>query len=297
MKNQAVDLVMGSLSDSSKKVYGRALNQFCSFMNDKKVKPIPCPTHILVDFILHQYNLGYAQTSITSQLSAINFIHRLANYPPPSDSFLVRKIMIGMSKQTYKPDIRLPITPNILLLMTRSLEVCFKNDYFLVSLLKAMFTLAFHAFLRIGEICTSVVPNTIKVTDVSRCGSSYKIRMVNYKHAPINHSTILEVQKNDSEICPVQHLSSYLKIRPNVSGPLFLFRDGKPISKRFFSNCLQRCLESTGLNTKRYKSHSFRIGAATHAASLGISDDRIMRMGRWHSKAFMKYIRLPSINT
>ena len=137
MKYQGVDSVMESLSDSSKKVYGRALNQFCSFMNDKKIKPIPCPTHILVDSI---YNLGYAQTSITSQLSAIHFIHRLANYPPPSDSFLVRKIMIGMSKQTYKPDIRLPITPNILLLMTRSLEVCFKNDYFLVSLLKAMFT-------------------------------------------------------------------------------------------------------------------------------------------------------------
>jgi hypothetical protein len=42
-----------------------------------------------------------------------------------------------------------------------------------------------------------------------------------------------------------------------------------------------------------YKAHSFRIGAATHAASRGYSDQDIQIMGRWHSDAFKKYIRIP----
>ena len=31
------------------------------------------------------------------------------------------------------------------------------------------------------------------------------------------------------------------------------------------------------------KAHSFRIGAATHAASIGYSDIQIQKMGRWKS--------------
>ena len=71
--------------------FWRALNQLYSFMNDRQVKRIPCPIHILVDFILHLYNLEYFQTSIRSQLSTIDFIHRLANYTLPSDSLFIEK--------------------------------------------------------------------------------------------------------------------------------------------------------------------------------------------------------------
>lgn len=56
---------------------------------------------------------------------------------------------------------------------------------------------------------------------------------------------------------------------------------------------LQNSLAFCGLDTKRYQSHSFRIGAATAAADLGASDIQIQNMGRWKSTAFKKYIRVP----
>ncbi|XP_014666645.1 PREDICTED: uncharacterized protein LOC106808433 [Priapulus caudatus] len=38
-----------------------------------------------------------------------------------------------------------------------------------------------------------------------------------------------------------------------------------------------------GFDTARYKSHSFRIGAASESARQGYSDNQIRQMGRWKS--------------
>jgi hypothetical protein len=46
-----------------------------------------------------------------------------------------------------------------------------------------------------------------------------------------------------------------------------------------------------GLDSSRYKGHSFRIGAASLSAEKGLSDSQIRAMGRWNSNAFRKYIR------
>jgi hypothetical protein len=56
---------------------------------------------------------------------------------------------------------------------------------------------------------------------------------------------------------------------------------------------LQLSLKFAGLNVKNYKSHSFRIGAATTAWAKGFSEEQIQQMGRWNSEAFKKYIRIP----
>ena len=46
-----------------------------------------------------------------------------------------------------------------------------------------------------------------------------------------------------------------------------------------------------GLDTSRYKNHSFRIGGACHAADKGYSDAQIRALGRWKSEAFKVYLR------
>jgi hypothetical protein len=57
-----------------------------------------------------------------------------------------------------------------------------------------------------------------------------------------------------------------------------------------------KVLTITGLNVKNYKSHRFRIGAATTAWAKGFSEEQIQQMGRWNSKAFKKYIRIPLLS-
>ena len=52
-------------------------------------------------------------------------------------------------------------------------------------------------------------------------------------------------------------------------------------------------LGSSGVEASKYSGHSFRIGAATTAASAGIEDSLIKTLGRWESTAYLLYIRVP----
>ena len=85
-------------------------------------------------------------------------------------------------------------------------------------------------------------------------------------------------------------LAQYCKIREDQPGPLFCQLDNHPISVNQYNSELKRCLAFCGLNTQRYKSHSFRIGAACFAAEKGFSDAQIRALGRWKSDAFKLYI-------
>ena len=47
------------------------------------------------------------------------------------------------------------------------------------------------------------------------------------------------------------------------------------------------------INPRNYNSYSLRIGAATTAASTGVPETHIKRLGRWKITAYKLYIRLP----
>lgn len=79
-------------------------------------------------------------------------------------------------------------------------------------------------------------------------------------------------------------------------GPLFCHQNLEPITVYQFNTELSRCLTFCGLDTKKYKGHSFRIGAASHAADKGFSDAQIRTLGRWKSDAFKSYIRSESLH-
>ena len=96
-----------------------------------------------------------------------------------------------------------------------------------------------------------------------------------------------------TDICPVSALSQYLVGRGSLQGPFFLDEDGKPLTKPDFVRRLRDILQSLGIPANQYAGHSFRIGVATTAAMVGIEDTMIQMLGRWHSAAFLRYVRTP----
>ena len=98
-------------------------------------------------------------------------------------------------------------------------------------------------------------------------------------------TTILlnEQNKVNKQMCPVDALWEYQKLRGSHTGPIFLFMDGSPVSRSFITQQLSLSLNWSDCNTKFYKAHSFKIGCATALAAEGMSLDEISRIGRWSS--------------
>jgi len=100
-----------------------------------------------------------------------------------------------------------------------------------------------------------------------------KITISVYKHNSNNRAFDILLDAEESHpYCPVAALIQYCKVRGDRPGPRFCHADYSPISVYQFNSELQRCLTYCGLGISRYKSHSFRIGGACHAADKGYTD-------------------------
>ena len=101
------------------------------------------------------------------------------------------------------------------------------------------------------------------------------------------------VERTEDLLCPVSGVVAYMAARGPEEGCFFKFSDGKPLTKARFTHHIRLALEAVGLPYQHFAGHSFRIGAATTAAKVGMEDSMIRTMGRWNSTAFLAYIRTP----
>ena len=99
--------------------------------------------------------------------------------------------------------------------------------------------------------------------------------------------------KTGLDLCPVSAMTCYLERRGTAGGPFFIDTSGKAIAKPVFIKRFRELLQAVGIPASEYAGHSFRIGAATTAALVGVEDSMIQTLGRWQSSAFLRYIRTP----
>ena len=93
------------------------------------------------------------------------------------------------------------------------------------------------------------------------------------------------------DVCPVTALCPRFAHYGFHSRAVLLDAEGK-ITKSVFVHRIRDLLQP-GFQAHRYVGHSFQIGAATTAALVGMVDSMIQTLGRWHSVAFLRYIRSP----
>lgn len=288
-------LLSNALSTGSSKAYRSHLQQFCQFLLESKnvCSNIPVNVQAIVSYVCYLYDKGFAHSTISSHLSAISYAHRIKGFIDPTKAFIIKKLIQGASRLRPSADLRAPITKDILQKLVLSTSHTTLSIYHR-QLFTAMYLLAFHAFLRIGEIATQKcnASNVIQYKDVNIVGQNLSITFYTFKHHK-GPPVYISVPAQKSLFCPVWAMTNYLSQRGRQPGPLFILPGGFPVSKSFFQENLQRSLSWAGLSSTSYKGHSFRIGAASTAALQGLSDEEIQRMGRWKSQAFKKYIRIP----
>ena len=96
--------------------------------------------------------------------------------------------------------------------------------------------------------------------------------------------------KTGQTLCPVTAVLNFILVRQAGVGPLLSLQDGTPLTKDLFVRKVRKALTDAQVDQNHYSGHSFRIGAATAAAAVGIPAHV---MGRWTSEAYQLYIHQP----
>ncbi|XP_048771145.2 integrase/recombinase xerD homolog [Ostrea edulis] len=293
-------ILVAALSPSARSSYRNSWQIFLTYRNDPA--SLPLLTIDICNFIGFLFEKQYSSSSIVSHISALSYVHKIVNMPDPTQTFIVRKLLKGCHKLLPSQDARLPITKNIMHKILAAIVFTVPQALNRV-LLQALFLLCFNAFLRLGEIMSKTLADKdkiVQVQDITFSGdecnpSTLQIVLRHHKSQKKNEPITISIQASPNfQFCPVHYLHRYKAIFPHASGPLFQFINGTPVTYSYVSNELSKAIAFAGLDPKRYKGHSFRIGATTHAAQLGYSESFIQHLGRWNSNVLHRYIRIKS---
>lgn len=108
--------------------------------------------------------------------------------------------------------------------------------------------------------------NNLTISEPLKNAKCMTLTLRHFKHndscRPV--SLQLTTQKCKS-ICPVQAMVKYIKARGFACGPLITFDECNPISQSYYTSELKNALMYCDRDSKLYKSHSLRIGAASYA--------------------------------
>ena len=292
-------MIDASFAQNTFDTYRTGLQCFENFRTEHRLPLLwPPPVSHVTMFIAFLSLNNKSPKTAACYIAAINFRCKFYKNVDISQNFIVKKMLEGMKRSKHSKDARLPITLEILNKILNRLPVVCTSPYEAL-LFSAAFSMAYHGFFRVGEIVFTKLGQEHKILGVS----DVKIRTINNSRV-INvyiafsktdqegKGTLICIQGNNTAACPVLLLQRYLLQRPNVNGALFCHTNGKPVTRYQFSAVLRKALVSAGMQSDNFKSHSFRIGAASEASANGISDSKIMELGRWKSQAVKKYLRL-----
>ena len=277
-----------------------------TFCKKGSLVPLPLEENQLCLFVAYLADEGLCHSSIKGYLSAIRRLQIVGGLGDPFVASwpVLECTLKGVKLQQAKrrvsrPKCRLPVTPSIL----RHLRSFWENDPHnsdFIMLWAACCT-CFFGFLRSGEITVSSLKDYDPdghlsegdvTVDRSVDPQVVRVHIKASKTDPFRKGVFVYLGKTGVDLCPVAAVSAYLAVRGWQKGPFFCFVSGVPLSRDALIRHVRVALRPSGVDVSLYSGHSFRIGAATTAAAVGMEDSLIKTLGRWESSAYLRYVKV-----
>ena len=213
----------------------------------------------------------------------------------------LQQVLKGIQKTqaaTQSPRVRLPITLSIMQEIKRLLLK--RPQSYDGIMIWAACCLAFFGFLRVSEFTVPAQNQNDHTTHLSILDVSIddkdspqllRVRIKQSKTDPFRQGVDIYLGRTDNIICPIRGILPYLAQRGCRPGPLFMFQDGRMLTRQLLSAEINRLLTELHIDQRLYNTHSFRIGAATSAMEAKIPEVHVQMLGRWRSDAYKRYVR------
>ena len=141
-----------ALAPNTKAVYTQAEKSYNSFLLNCGLKYLwPPNLDYLIKLIAFLSRENYSPSTVRSYISGIGYKLKISNLEDLTQSFILKKMLSGYDRLHSRHDIREPISIEMMEQMPYALShVCFSK--YEKTLFFAAFSLAFSAFLRVGEL-------------------------------------------------------------------------------------------------------------------------------------------------
>ena len=284
-------LIQGGIAVSTAAQYASGQRKYIRFCNQIGAAPCPASELLVLRFVASCAE-SLSGFTIQSYLSAIRHLHIINGMDSPIHEFeRLRLVVRALKKRSGPKRQRSPVTVGMLLSIKNILVKSSYND----TLFWSMLCTGFFGFMRLSEFTVDGKFNSefdLALSDLTFSADlrSACLRIKSSKTDPFRQGTDILVGKTGSSLCPVAALLEFIRRRSSAEGPLFMFRNGKAASRVWFCKRFKLAVASTGIKGD-FTSHSLRIGAATQAANVGLSESIIKSLGRWSSDSFKLYIR------
>ena len=286
-----------AVAPSTNRNYTAALQTYELFCNSHTFISFPTTQSVLVLYATHLANYS-SYSNIKRHMASIKYFSTIKGYNNDFHLYhrlylLLRGIRWSQGTKYNKPK-RLPITP----VMLRCINTKLFNSSRLYEdkvMLWTAIVVAFFGFLRVSEY-TSQYKNkydpssTLLISDISCSDKSANLLIKASKTDPFRQGVTVRLMGNNTLLCPINAIRTFLKVRPSNQGPLFTYKDGSFLTR----SDVNKVLKNLTNNKVSISSHSLRIGAASTAAATGSPEWLIKGMGRWVSDCYRTYIRIPS---
>ena len=176
-------------------------------------------------------------------------------------------------------------------------------------LLWSVCTVAFAGAFRVSEILAvnsssfdplkTLLGKDLQLKEIQIGGNSVPALQITLKQEKTNKSktpTVIDIFEAKGPLCPINAFRKYrLASQPLIDDlPAFRTASGKALTNRdlnlYLAGFTSRYFPSAA---GKFTSHSFRIGLASTLGKLGLPDSDIQAAGRWSSRSFEAYLRLP----
>ena len=311
-RRQLEELYSLGLAKGTWSSYRTAERMLLRCCEEKGLEPaLPASEELILSFIHWMaFQRGAKASTIDTYLSGVRQLHVERGM---ADTVIrterVNLVLRGLrnrnntEKRRNMEEGRLPITADILELLKERLQSCEMRGRD-QRMTWTVCTLLFHGAFRVHELLckqtSSFDPDfTLLSQDIEVHGVGDKrtlqVKIKAPKEDKKGKAGIVDVYQTGSPVCPVQAFVKWDQYRiKEEDQPLFRFSTGEPLTgKRLNEIIRERLKGQRGVDEKLFSSHSFRAGAASEMAAKGYGDEDIQSVGRWSSKAFLEYIKLP----